>query len=125
MNLMINPFTSSQTELVSLSSGVIADEETRTQLLTSELTGESRLKDFLEQRVSGMEEEFFATVKSCRLKTFASKSTKAKKISSDRVLKSDRALFVKLLLVAKERDIDLKEILSYSLSEIPGSLANA
>lgn len=56
MNLMINPFTSSQTELVSLSSGVIADEETRMQLLTSGLTGESRLKDFLEQRVSEMEE---------------------------------------------------------------------
>lgn len=127
VNLMINPFTSSHTELLSLSSGAIADEETKMQLLNSEQTGESRLKDFLEQRVAGTEEEFFATVKSCRLKTFASMSAKAraKKTGSDRVLKSDRALFVKLLLVAKERDIDLKDILCYSLSEIPGSLANA
>ena len=59
------------------------------------------------------------------LKTFAGTSKRKTAKPEYQVIKSDRSLFIQLLMVAKERDLDLKQILSYSLSPVPGCLSSS
>lgn len=39
-------------------------------------------------------------------------------------MKSDRSLFMQLLMVAKEREIDMRAILNYTVSPVPGCLSS-
>ena len=77
---------------------------------------------FIEQRLKTNEVSFFATLKQLKLKTFKLKkcNTKAKSIT----IAAERSMFGKLLIIGQQRDdISMEEVLSYSLSPVPWSLA--
>ena len=60
-----------------------------------------------------------------KLKTFSSLSQK-KKVSTDgrtMVLKADRSLFGRIIIIGQSRKIDVRELLQYSLGPLPWSLA--
>lgn len=56
---MINPFASDNTDLVSLSSGAVADDLTKRDLLSAEAIGERKLEQFTQSRIVTQEIDFF------------------------------------------------------------------
>ena len=121
---LVNPFGDDST-LLSLSSGAVADQQTTTDLLTAKEIGENRLDGNVKERLIDKSVDFFAAIKTAKLKTFAGTSKRKTAKPEYQVIKSDRSLFIQLLMVAKERDLDLKQILSYSLSPVPGCLSSS
>ena len=121
---MTNPFDVTNTNLVSLSSGAVADDATKKDLLTAWDIGEEKLREFKQTRVVQQDADFFSTIKSLKLKTFATATRVQTKKAELQSVRSDRSLFIQLLLVAKDRDIDLRDILCYTLSPVPGCLSS-
>ena len=112
--------------MVHLTSGVVANEKVKNDLLNVKKIGEERLCAFVETNLLSEEPDIFATIQKTKLQTFSSltkpvSTTKAK--DKEISLKSSRNLMGKLLLLARSREIDLKEVLSYSLGPFPLSLA--
>ena len=61
-------------------------------------------------------------IKKLKLKTFSSMTKKVKvksKNGAEAMLKSNRDLFARTLLLAKSRNIDVKEVLSFPLAPFP------
>lgn len=117
---MVNPFDSANSDLISLSSGAIPSAEVKNDLLSAHRTGGKNLEEFMEERIVNQSIDFFSPLKNNKLKTFASVQKKPPKKAELRSVRSDRSLFIQLLLVAKEREIDMREILCYTLSPVPG-----
>lgn len=123
---MVNPFEPGRTELVHLTSGVVATDDVRTDLLKANCIGEERLQTFLTDKLLVSEPDIFATIPKVKLKTFSSMAKKVKitsKSGVDATLRSNRNLFARMLLLAQSRDIDMKEVLSYCLGPFPLSLS--
>ena len=123
---MVNPFEPGRTELVHLTSGLVATENVRTDLLKANHIGEERLESFITDRLFVPEPDIFATIRKVKLKTFSSMTKKVKvssKSGADATLKSNRNLFARMLLLAQSREIDMKEVLSFCLGPFPLSLS--
>lgn len=124
ISVHINPWSVDNSEgIVSLTSGVIATTETRTDLERAHSRGEEQTKTFIQERVADKSKSFHATISQNRLKTFVVGKSKAKstKMSSS----TDRNTFARLVVVAQSRDIDMKTILSYQLSDVPAAISSA
>ena len=123
---MINPFDMSQDDLVCVTSGVVASVEVKSDLLNAGAKGESVLKDFMDERLLSPVKDVFSPIKALKLKTFTDQ-TKAKKKpkTGDELLRDDKKLFARLLVIGQSRNIDLKEILTYPLGVISYPLASA
>lgn len=117
---MVNPFDSANTDLISLSSGALPTTEVKNDLLSAHSVGEKNLQGFMQERIVNQSLDFFSPLKNVKLKTFASVQRKQLKKAELQSVRSDRSLFIQLLLVAKEREIDMREILCYTLSPVPG-----
>ena len=112
--------------LVNLASGVIASEEIQRDLLQAYALGEVAANNFIRDRLETSKEPFYNPISREKLRTFSSNTqTKVKVSKQDIVLKADRAIFVRLLVVAQTRSVDLGKLFTYSLGPIPWSLANA
>lgn len=123
---MANPFDLEQENLVHIVSGVVAPDAVKHDLLEAKAIGENKFKSFVQEQVTNQTPDIFKSIKKTNLKTFAfalkpvnTTTAKGKEIS----LKSSRNLFARLLILAKSREVDLKEVLSYSLGPYPLSLA--
>jgi hypothetical protein len=80
----------------------------------------------MENNILSSEPDIYAPIKKFSLQTFSSlaKKVSSKKKNGDVIeLKNSKELFAKLLLIAKNRNLDLKEVLQYSLRPFPLSLA--
>ena len=121
---MANPFNVDQTSLVCISSGVVLDDSIADDLLGAERLGESQFSEFCETNLFGDSPDIFAKIMLNKLRTFASKKLAAKDSKGQEIVtKSSRNPFAKLLVLSKTREINLKELFSYSLSDYPLSLA--
>ena len=123
VNSMINPWESSEEGLVSLSSGTLASDDVSTDLLSAEKVGKQKMGEFIDTRISNSSEKIFDPLKQLKLKTFAH-APKVKTVKTKQ-LQTERHMFARMILVAKSREISMKEVLSYSLSDIPAALASA
>ena len=65
------------------------------------------------------ETDFFSQIKSSRLKTFKQKSRKSCSGDLNASTKEDKHLLTRILLLGKDRDIDVKETLTHSLFSLP------
>ena len=122
----INPFELDQSEMVHITSGIIANDKVKNDLQNVKAIGEERLSVFVQTKLLSKEPDIFAAIQKTKLHTFSSltkpvSTTKAK--GKEISLKSSRNLMGKLLLLARSREIDLKEVLSFSLGPYPLSLA--
>lgn len=127
INGMINPFDCSHDELVSLSSGVVASDKVKADLLEARDKGEKAVSEFMIERLVGSEKDIFSPLKALRLKTFETQAKK--KVSKTRTgkeitLKYDRNLFARLLVIGQTRKVNLHEVLKYSLGPVSFPLAN-
>ena len=124
---MIDPFEVDQQELLSLSSGAVLENDAANFLLNAEQIGEAQFTEFAQTNLFVEKPDIFTPLKKNRLPTFSSgkktmlKNSKGKEIA----VKMNRNFFARLLIVAKSREIDMKEVLSYSLGIYPLSLATA
>ena len=82
----------------------------------------------MEKRINSNEEDFYKAVTRNDLKTFASleKRSKAMSKSKQKLLNVnvDKQLFGRLLVISKDKDVDVEELFSYELSSVPLSLFN-
>ena len=123
---MTNPFNADQAELVGLSSGVEVESKVADNILQAEQLGEHQFSEFCQNNLFSDKPDLFTKIKQNKLKTFSSKHLTVKNSEGRQlVVKTSRDLFARLLIMSKSREIDLKELLSYNLSDYPLSLATA
>ena len=122
---MQNPFDARHTDLINISSGVVASSEVQNDLMSAYEKGEKALGDFIDKRLISPSADFFAPLKAIKLKTFSDmgKSKSKTKSGKEVMLRSDKQLFSRLLIIAQARNIDLREIMCYSLSPVSMPLA--
>lgn len=122
---MANPFDVEQKELISLASGEVLETTAADRLLSAEQLGEEQFSKFMEENLFSEEPDIFVKLERNKLHTFSSwkknvvKDCKGKETS----VKLNRIFFARLLVISKNREIDLREVLSYSLGSFPLSLA--
>ncbi|XP_056105946.1 uncharacterized protein LOC130084505 [Rhinichthys klamathensis goyatoka] len=127
LDSMLNPFDTHQDGIVCLSSGTVAAEEIMRDLLAAPEKGEKAVKEFMDQRLFSPSVDIFAPIKTQKLKTFSDQAKTKKKSAAGKevILRADKKLFSRLLVIGQSRKIDLREILSYSLGTVSYPLASA
>ena len=113
-----NPFIESK-QLVSISTGTEAPEDVTQDLIKAREVGEQAYQQFREERL-----EAFKPKKKChdpmklkKLQTFSALS-KNRKVTVDgrtTILKADRSLFGRIIILGQNRKTEVRELLRYSL----------
>lgn len=124
---MLNRFDTHQDGIVCISSGTVAAEEIKEDLLAAPEKGETAVKEFMYQRLLSPSVDIFAPIKAQKLEMFSDQAKTKKKSAAGKevILCADKKLFSRLLIIGQSRKIDLKEILSYSLGTVSYPLASA
>ena len=114
--------------LLNIATGSVAPQEIADDLQKAKEIGKNQLEKFVEKCINSNEEDFYKAVTRNDLKTFASseKNSKAMSKSKQKLLNVnvDRQHFGRLLVISKDRDVDVEELFSYELSSVPLSLLN-
>ena len=118
-----NPFESSD-QLNSLSSGVVADPSVTNDLLSAKDVGAKAADDFISERLKSSSKGFYDPISKNGLKTFSVKS-KVSKTDRNAIIKADRHLFARLLVIAQSRQLNMRNVLQFELGPIPWSIATA
>ena len=124
---IVNPFENNHENLVHISSGAVASpaiEDDMTKMLEK---GKAASASFLETHIIGEEPNIYSTIKKTNLRTFSSLGKVTNKGSKGQLvaMKNTRALFAKMLLIAKSRNLQLPDVFKYSLRPFPCSLATS
>ena len=121
-NNWTNPFQPSSTELVHLSTGLTAPPEVSADLLSVQQKGEEAFKEYQQQRLqTGV--GFYDGMKKLKLKTFGSVRVKSfRNKDKEMVLRADRKVFGNMMLIAMNRDLDMRHVFSHPLGSFPWSL---
>ena len=123
-----NPFSaSSDGELVCLSSGQAAGDTLQADLSQAFTQGMAACQKFVEDRLVKKTTPFYDKLAKMGLLTFSSKATKRTVKTSTRevILKADKALFSRLIILAQSRQMNLAAMLEYPLGPLPWALATA
>ena len=125
--LMTNSFNLDSDALLNIATGVVLPEDVAQTLVHSTEKGRQQMKTFVEQRINSNAVGFWEPIPNMKIKTFSSANKKIHVKSSDKLVtvNADRDLFGRLLIVSNTRQISLKDVLSFELSPVPYSLANA
>lgn len=125
--LMTDPFTHDSDALLNIATGVVLPEDVAQTLLRSTEKGRQQMSDFIEKRINSNSVGFWEPIPKMNIKTFSSANKKihAKSNNTLVTVNADRDLFGRLLIVSNTRQICLKDVLSFELSPVPYSLANA
>ncbi|KAJ8048479.1 hypothetical protein HOLleu_00811 [Holothuria leucospilota] len=107
---MINPFQTDRSELVHISSGVVAPADVTDDMVSAHSEGEGAVQVFCEERLQHGSKDMFATLPRQKRKTFTSmsKTVKSKQKGKEIVLKSDCNLFARLVVIGNSRQIDVR-----------------
>ena len=121
-----NPFKESK-QLVSISTATEAPEDVTQDLMKAREIGEQAYKQFKEERLEAIQpkNKFHDPMKLKKLKTFSSLSKKRNVTAGGRtmILKADRSLFGRIIILGQNRKIEVRELLHYSLGPLPWALA--
>lgn len=121
-----NPFDDAK-PLVSISTATKAPEDVKLDLMEASKNGEEAYRRFKEERLesSPPTKRFHDAIKLLKLKSFSSINKKRKILADGRtlILKADRSLFGRIIVLGQNRKIEVRELLSYSLGPLPWSLA--
>ena len=125
--LMTNPFNLDSDALLDIATGVVLPEDVAQTLVHNTEKGRQQMKAFVEQHINSNAVGFWEPIPNMKIKTFSSANKKIHVKSSDKLVtvNADRDLFGRLLIVSNTRQISLKDVLSFELSPVPYSLANA
>ena len=124
---MLNPWSSKEnnSHLVNISSGAIANDEVKHDLLQAYALGKSDLAQILEERTNPNGEiNLFETLPKRNLKTFSHSYAMSTKVSSSTISKNSKSLYTRVLVVSRSREIDMREVVTYCLGDIPFPISN-
>ena len=110
-------------DLVSLSSGSIASSALKEDLLKAEEKGKSALVSFVQDRLTNSAVGSFETLPRLKLGKFEEVKKTVNQGGKSFVLRADRNLFARLLVIGQSRQIDLRDLLTHELGPVPWSLA--
>ena len=117
-----NPFETTD-DLVSLSSGSIASSALKEDLLKAEEKGKSALVSFVQDRLTSSAVGFLETLPRLKLGKFGEVKKTVNQGGKSFVLRANRNLFARLLVIGQSRQIDLRDLLTHELGPVPWSLA--
>ena len=126
METIINPFDNEYQALVNVCNGSVAPPEVSSDMRTMLERGEAAALSFMESNVLSAEPDIYTTIKKNNLQTSSSinrKVTGKSKNGNVVALKNSKKLLAKMLLIAKSRDLDMEDVLKYSLRPFPAPLA--
>ena len=122
----VNPFSESQ-DLISISTAKKAPRDIATDLKTAHAVGERCYANFKEERMEKTPQirKFHDPLKTNKLKTFSDLNKKKQVPINDRsiILKADRSLFGRIIVIAQERSLQMDAILSHPLGPLPWALS--
>ena len=122
----VNPFSESQ-DLISISPAKKAPREIATDLKTAHAVGERCYANFKEERMEKTPQirKFHDPLKTNELKTFSDLNKKKQVPINDRsiILKADRSLFGRIIVISQERSLQMDTILSHPLGPLPWALS--
>ena len=123
----VNPFTESQ-DLISISTAKEAPREIATDLKTAHEVGEKCYATFKEERMEKIPQvkKFHDPLKTNKLKTFSDMNKKKQVKTNERsiILKADRSLFGRIIVIAQGRNLQMDYILSHPLGPLPWALSS-
>ena len=123
--LITNPFMYEESDaLLNLATGMVMPADEASRLLDAYNEGAVQMKEFVEQRLNSNNVSFWNPIPNLKIKTFASTAKKQRvKASAEKVItvSADRDLLNRLVIAAKARDVNLKDVLCYELSTVPFS----
>ncbi|XP_065900210.1 uncharacterized protein [Dysidea avara] len=122
----INPFTENQ-DLLSISTARKAPREVASDLMKAHDIGQQCYSDFKDQRLEKDPpvKKFHDPIALNKLKSFSSLCKRKQVKSSGRVaiLKADRSLFGRIIVMAQGRNLKMEDILSHPLGPLPWALS--
>ena len=129
---LVNPFDIGQYEgekmpLINIATETVVPSEVSESLLSAKEQGEKAMGEFVQARLISDKKNFWDPLKKINIKTFQSLNKPIKSSKGKQALKTinlDRQVYSRLLVVSKDRDIDLEEVQSYELASVPLALAN-
>ena len=122
----INPFNSrGMTEpLLNIASGVAATDGITDDLLTAKQKGTDAFVTFMQKRLQTSEVDLFAPLPKSSLQAFGNqvKSMRIKSAATN-VIKADRGLFARMIVIAQHWQMNMQDVLKYPLEPLTWSLA--
>eukprot|EP00794_Sanderia_malayensis_P000765 gene765-55_t len=126
ISCMTNPFGIQEESMLNIASGVVATPAICKDMLTAKEIGETKCKAFINDQLLTESPDLFAPIKAAKLKTFSTINTVSKVLTSKGQvveLKSDIKFVPRLLAIANTRDIDMENLMTYSLRKYPSPFA--
>jgi len=123
---MVNPFDNDFEKLVHIVSGLEASNDVEEAAKTMWEAGEKEFTSYVLENIFSETPDIYKTMKKTNLKTFNNQSKKViSKTSKNELVavKSTKDLFAKMVLLAQSRDVNMEEVLKYSLCPYPSPLA--
>ena len=108
-----------------IASAVKAADDIADHLLTADQKGNDALTTFIERRLQTSDVDLFAPLSKAELQTFQNlvKSKKIKAAENDIIIKADRGLFGRMVVIAQHRRMNMQDVLKYPLGPLPWSIA--
>ena len=119
-----------QQDLVCLSTGKVAPPKIQQYLLAAKAVGEKAHEIFRVERLESQppQTKFHDTISREKLQTFTDLNKKVQvksRTSKEIILKVDRNLFAQMILIAENRKLQMREVLSHPLGPLPWALSTA
>ena len=126
--LITDPFIYDDSDsLLNLATGMVMPLSDASNLLNACDKGARQMSEFIEQRLNSNNVSFWDHIPNLKIKTFATMAKTCKvKSSSEKAItvNADRDLLNRLVIAAKSRSVNLKNVLSYELSTVPFSMTH-
>ena len=114
-------------DLSNFATGVVAPQKVTDRLIRAKEIGQEHANAFIKEILETREKRFWDPIKQLNISTFASLSKKSTARTSEEKavsISADRDLFGRLIVAARSRAVDLKEVFSFELSSVPFALSN-
>lgn len=122
----VNPFAGSQ-EIISISTAKVAPKDIASDLMRAYEVGEKSYAAFKEERLEPHTpaKKFHDPLKANKLKTFSAmcKKKEVKASGCTIILKADRSLFGRIIVMAQSRSLQMENVLSHPLGPLPWALS--
>ena len=126
VDTMINPFDNEYQSLVHLSNGTVPPIGVATDMKNMHDKVQAAAMSYMKTNILSLKPDIYTPIKKLNLRTFSSvhkKITSKTKNGKIVALKNSKKLFAKMVLIAQNRDLDMKDVLQYSLRPFPSPLA--
>ena len=122
-----NPFTVTGPQIMNIVTGVVANTDVTSSLLSATSRGKNLVNQFVESRLKTNLVDFFHPLSKVQSKTFSSlNKTSCVKLKDKTVaLTAERNLFSRLVVISQKRCISLPDLFQFELSAVPWSLAKS